>query len=169
MGKKNKAKKPKPHGRPTKFTQEIARHICEQLAKGKSLRRICAESEDFPHESTVRLWVVDDVQGFYTQYVRARDIGLDAMADEMLDIADDGENDYVERERKDGSVFIALDREAVARSGLRVDTRKWYLSKLAPKRYDRPQTDTKEDAPEIGEDYTATLKIDEDAPPKPVL
>jgi len=88
-----------------------------------------------PPESTVRGWVIDDVDGFAAQYTRSRDLGLDAMADEMLDIADDGTNDYVERTKKNGEKFIALDKEAVMRSRLRFDARQWYLSKLAPKRY----------------------------------
>lgn len=87
-----------------------------------------------PPESTVRGWVVDDLNGFAAQYSRSRDLGLDVIADEMLDIADDGTNDYVEREGKKGT-FIALDKEAVMRSRLRFEARQWYLSKMAPKRY----------------------------------
>ena len=38
-----------------------------------------------PPRTTVQQWVIDDVQGFSVQYTRARDIGLDALADEILD------------------------------------------------------------------------------------
>lgn len=69
-----------------------------------------------PDHSTVLRWARDDYRGFFNQYARARDIGLDVIADEILDIADDADNDW-QRDR------------------LRVDARKWYLSKLAPKRY----------------------------------
>lgn len=68
-----------------------------------------------PAESTVRGWIVDDRHGFYAQYTRARDCGLDRMADETLEIAD-----------SDGDV---------QRDRLRWDARRWYLSKMAPKRY----------------------------------
>jgi hypothetical protein len=99
-----------------------------------------------PHESTVRKWALEDRKqdpqskaedGFYTQYARARDIGLDAMADELLDIADDGTNDWTERLDSEGKKTgqTVPDHEHIARSRLRVDTRKWYLSKLAPKKY----------------------------------
>ncbi len=79
---------------------------------------------------------VDDHKGFSTQYARARDIGLDVMADEILEISDDGSNDWMERLDKDGEATgLQLNREHVQRSRLRVDTRKWILGKLAPKRY----------------------------------
>lgn len=102
-------------GRPTEYTQEIADYICSKLAEGMSLRAIC-RSDDVPHEATVRGWAVEDRNGFFTQYTRARDIGLDCMADEVQEIADNKEGD-------------------VARDRLRFDSRRWYLSKMAPKRY----------------------------------
>ncbi len=116
-------------GRPTKYTPEIAETIFERLAQGDSLRRICRD-ESLPHESTVRQWARND-KDFYTQYATARDIGLDAMADELLDISDDGTNDtYADDEGNE-----RVNTDVIQRSRLRVDTRKWYLSKLAPKRY----------------------------------
>lgn len=75
---------------------------------------------------------------FRKQYEESRQTGLDAMAEECLAIADDSEDDYgfKEGEDKDGQgakpVFLS---EHVQRSRLRVDTRKWMLSKLAPKKY----------------------------------
>lgn len=106
-------------GRPTKYTDKLASEICNRLAAGESLRSIC-RTEDMPPESTIRGWVVDDVKGFSAQYARARDLGLDCMADEILDIADD-------------------DTEHPARTKIRFDARRWYLSKLAPKRYGEKQ------------------------------
>lgn len=123
-----------PVGRPSKFTPKLAADICARLATGESLRSICRD-EGMPSDSTVRQWALDDVQGFSAQYARARDLGLDAMADEVFDIADDGRNDWIEREDKRGNPYVALNDEAIARSRLRFDARRWYLSKLAPKRY----------------------------------
>lgn len=58
------------------------------------------------------------------------------MADEILEISDDGSNDWMERLGKEGEpAGWQLNGEHVQRSRLRVDTRKWILSKLAPKRY----------------------------------
>ena len=129
------AKTPKKRGRPSRYTEEIAVKICRRLAAGESLRSICRD-EALPHESTVRAWAVDDHKGFSTQYARARDLGLEAMADEILEICDDGSNDWMERLDKDGEATgWQLNGEHVQRSRLRADARKWLLSKLAPKRY----------------------------------
>lgn len=107
------------------------------MAKGKTLRSICRELEplDGPADSTVRQWVMDDVDGFAAHYAKARDTGLDAMSEECFDIADDKQLDTITRKRDDGTEFETINSEWIARSRLRVDTRKWYLSKLAPKRY----------------------------------
>lgn len=53
------------------------------------------------------------------------------MADELLEIADDGSNDTTKNKAGEDS----LDAEWMARSRLRVDTRKWLLSKALPKIY----------------------------------
>ncbi len=122
-------------GRPSRYTDALAADLCGRLASGESLRAICRD-EAFPAESTVRGWVVDDYNGFSAQYARARDIGLEVMADEILEISDDGSNDWMERFDKDGeSNGWKLNGEAVLRSRLRVDSRKWLLSKMAPKKY----------------------------------
>lgn len=115
------------------YTPAIAAEICKRLAQGESLRSICKDAH-MPDESSVREWAIYDKYGFSAQYRKARDIGLDVMADEILDIADDGVNDYMERQGKHGRKVIQ-NKEAAARSRLRVDTRKWYLTKMAPKRY----------------------------------
>lgn len=61
-------------------------------------------------------------------------MGLDEMADDVVEISDDGKNDWMQSNDPDNPGY-RLNGEHQARSRLRVDTRKWYLSKLAPKRY----------------------------------
>src|SRR3569623_2592571 len=73
-------------GRPSTYTADVARRICERLATGESLTSICKD-DDMPPAPTVRLWALDDREGFAADYTRARDLGLDAMADELVDIA----------------------------------------------------------------------------------
>lgn len=94
-----------------------------------------------PPASTVRGWAVDDRgPGFSAQYTRARNIGLDVVAEEVLAIADDGQRDRVTRYTEKGEPYEMLDSEHITRSRLRFDARRWYLSKLAPKVYgDRQQ------------------------------
>lgn len=125
---------PKPMGRPSTYSPEIANEICVRLMSGETLRSICRD-DDMPDETTVRCWIVDNRGNFSGQYARARDMGLDALADQLFDIADDGTNDWVDRVLRNGDVLRVIDNECVQRSRMRIDTRKWYLSKLAPKRY----------------------------------
>lgn len=112
-------------GRPSSFTPELAAKICERLAAGESLLSICKD-DDMPNRSTVQKWVVDDVQGFSGSYARARDTGLDVVAEEVIAIADE------EPGTLDNG---ATDSGFVAHKRLRFDARRWYLSKLAPKKY----------------------------------
>ena len=129
----NTSKSGRKRGRPSRYTEAIAADICRRLASGESLRAICRD-EAFPPESTVRGWVVDDHKGFAAQYARSRDIGLDVMADEIVEISDDGSNDWMERQGENSEGWM-LNGEHVQRSRLRVDTRKWILSKVAAKKY----------------------------------
>lgn len=86
-----------------------------------------------PGQSTIFQWLNADQQ-FAEQYARARNTGLDAMSEELLEIADE----VVDRTAN------GTDSGAVARNRLRVEARKWYLSKLAPKKYgDRLELDGK--------------------------
>lgn len=119
-------------GRPTLYTPELAGLICTKLADGQSLRSIC-EPEDMPDEKTVRTWALEDYQGFSPQYAKAREQGYLRMADDLLEIADDGRNDFIARQGADGSATVAVDHDHISRSRLRVDTRKWLLSKVLPK------------------------------------
>jgi Bacteriophage Sf6, terminase small subunit-like len=67
-------------GRPSIFSPELADRLCERLADGETLRAICRD-EGMPDERTVRRWALDDLEGFSTQYARAREIGYQGMAD----------------------------------------------------------------------------------------
>lgn len=120
-------------GRPTTYNEEIAAEICARIAEGQSLRTIC-QDEDMPDASTVFRWLPRQPE-FRDQYTHAREAAADAMSEDIMDIADDGTNDWMERKRPDGSTEEVLNSEHIQRSKLRVDTRKWLMSKLAPKKY----------------------------------
>jgi hypothetical protein len=117
-------------GRQLTYDQETAHAICVRLARGETLRAICRD-EEFPPESTVRTWALENIEGFAARYTLARQLGLDAMADQLLELADDGSGDIT----YDAQGNRLVNGEHINRSRLRIDTRKWYLSKLAPKRY----------------------------------
>jgi hypothetical protein len=116
------------------FTQDIADTICERIADGESLRSICAD-EAMPSTSTVCKWLAAE-PSFSEQYARARELQADALVDEILEIADDGTNDWMERKNADDqSIGWRENGEALRRSQLRVDARKWMAGKLQAKKY----------------------------------
>ena len=122
------------------YSPEIAEEILRRLAAGETLRGICKD-ERMPDASTVVGWVVADessthgcpLPGFAKRYARARSEGLDVIAEQMVEIADDDTDDPQSRR-------------------VRVDTRKWLLSKLRPDKYgDRTAFDIggQKDAPPV--------------------
>lgn len=107
---KAKEGKPEPkRGRPSSYTDEIANAILERIAAGEGLNKIC-QDDQFPPESTVRGWAVDDVNGFSARYARAKAMRGEALAEEVIDIADTEPD------------------PAVAK--VRIDARKWYAGKV---------------------------------------
>lgn len=127
-------------GRPSKYTDEIAKEICRRIADGESLRAICRD-QGMPHEATVRGWALIPEHPFFTQYAQAREVAYHSMADELLEIADDGSNDWMQRTDPSNEGWD-INGEHMQRSRLRVDTRKWMLSKMLPKIYgERQQVD----------------------------
>ena len=101
-------------GRPSDYTPELADRICEQLADGMSMRKVC-EANDMPCKATIFSWLRTNAE-FLDQYETAKGEAADSMTDDMLDISDNLTGD-TQRDR------------------LRVDTRKWVASKLKPKKY----------------------------------
>jgi hypothetical protein len=102
-------------GRPSDYTPEVATLICERLAAGESLRRMCADRVDLPSERSVYRWLAEH-QEFRQQYAQAREHQVEPHLEEMFAIADDPE--------------IKPDDKRI-----RIDVRKWAMSKLAPKKY----------------------------------
>lgn len=116
-------------GRPTTYTEELGLSICEEIAKGRPLTRICAE-EGMPYVSTVYRWLQANAT-FCDTYTRAREDQADTLADEIIGISDDGRNDtYLDDEGN-----VRTDHDVIARSKLRVEARKWVAAKLKPKKY----------------------------------
>ncbi len=115
------------------YDEETGIAICTRIIEGETIKEICKD-RDLPSERTVYRWLAAE-RTFWQLYARAREAQMDRWSDEIVEIADDATNDYIERIGKDGEVERVLDPEAVQRSKLRIDTRKWLMSKLAAKRY----------------------------------
>lgn len=127
-------------GRPTEYNPETIDAICELLAIGWSVRRICEYGEQetgvkMPGLRTFYSWLREHKE-FQHQYARAKDDGVEAEIEDAKDIADDGRNDWMEIYDKSGAIVgWRVNGEAVQRSKLRVDLIKWKASKLKPKKY----------------------------------
>ena len=116
-------------GRPSTFTDEIFNQICERLADGQTLSQICRDPE-MPDRETVKRWTRND-DGRRRQYDMARQDGMDALADTIVDISWDTSKDTTTTERG----TAVADHEWIARSRLKVDTIKFLMSKINPARY----------------------------------
>ena len=113
-------------GRPSLYSDDLAARICARLAEGESLRAICRDPE-MPCTSSVMTWLAKTKHvGFLDQYAQSREVGLDAMADEILEIADQP----LPRLR-DGRI----DSGTVQKQRLQIGARKWIMSKQLAKKY----------------------------------
>lgn len=119
-------------GRPVTYSAEVAEKVLSEVSEGKTLRETCRKIGT--PESTVRRWVLDDREGFAARYAHAKELQVECWADELREIADDGSNDWMTIQRGGESVEVE-NREVVNRSRLRIDTLKWLMSKITPKKY----------------------------------
>lgn len=146
--KKKATSKTKPVGRPSKFTKEVQDEILDRIADGESVNQIGRDPK-MPDASNIRRYIARDSE-FRTKYEKAKMDMAEMMADEMLEIADDGRNDFILREVRGEEVEVP-NTEHIQRSRLRIDTRKWLMSKLMPKKYG--------DKIEVGGNEQRPLKI----------
>ena len=122
------AAQPPSGGRPTSYTPELGERICDRLLEGESLSAIC-KAEALSRGQVLR-WLAAEPE-FRLRYRQARMLAAELIADELLGIVDDATQDWV----VDGKGEMRLDKEAVMRSRLRFDGRRWLLSKLLPRTY----------------------------------
>ena len=99
----------------TVYRRELADEICRRIASGETLRVISAEP-GMPATATIWDWVNEDRDGFAGRYAKARERQMDAWVEEVLTIADDETIEPNSRR-------------------VRVDTRKWLMSKIAYRKF----------------------------------
>ena len=112
-----------------KYSKALAKKICRQIAKGKTLHQVCS-TDEMPAVCTVMDWCVDKDE-FAELYSRARIAQAHILVDEIISISDDSSEDEMETEEGRKKV----NHENIQRDRLRVDSRKWYASKVLPKIY----------------------------------
>jgi len=129
--------------------------LCPLLESGMSLTAACYKVPDCPPSSQILDWISTD-PALAEQYAHARELGYKMIADEILAISDENytiiEEDILDEDgqpmlddrgnRLQRTVKAPISNEALARNRLRVDSRKWMLSKMLPKVYgDKIQTE----------------------------
>lgn len=115
------------------FTPALFTTICNRISAGESLRQVCRDPE-MPHKSTVLRWLRDKPE-LRDQYAAARDDLMEYWASDIIEIADDGSLDTIPGLNKYGDEVMVANHANVQRDRLRIDARKWLLSKLAPRKY----------------------------------
>jgi hypothetical protein len=131
---------PRKVGRPSIFTPKLADEICARIAMGNSLRKVCA-ADDMPDIVTVIAWCREKPQ-FSQQYDRACADRGNHLAEEALEIADETPETEPVRDKDGNIIDMRLHSAYVSWQKNRVDARKWFASKLAPKRFgDKVQTE----------------------------
>lgn len=156
-------------GRPSTFSQKVADEICDRIATGESLRGICNE-DGMPAQSTVFKWLGTH-KAFSEQYARAREAQADALADEILHIAD---TPVMGQKTVSKATGVEISEgDMIEHRRLQVDARKWLAGKLAPKKYSEKlmNVHTGEDGGPVQIEHIATdykaLRAQIDAKRKP--
>jgi hypothetical protein len=116
-------------GRPTLYSLEIALEICDRIADGESLVKICSDAK-MPKKTAVYEWLLRHKE-FAEIYARAREDQADTLADEIHAIADELPQQVVDEKGN----ATRYDSAYVQWQKNRVDARKWVAAKLKPKKY----------------------------------
>lgn len=102
----------------TVYGPTITKRICDEIAGGKSLARLCKEADWMPEEKTVYRWMWDHPE-FLKAYDIAKEKQMEVYANQIIDLTDD----------------CPRDADAVAKAKLQVYARQWVMGKLKPKKY----------------------------------
>lgn len=127
---------------PHALDRSVIDTVLEKLVEGNSLRSICAE-KGMPAMATFMRWLAEEGEEgdkLRERYAHAREAQAETIAEDILTIADEEctmvkASKHGSSDDGDGETEVIFDATAVARNRLRVDARKWLLSKLVPKKY----------------------------------
>jgi hypothetical protein len=132
--------------------KKIIDAVCFDMANGISLRKACDKNKI---ATKVFYDWIDKDKDFSIQYARACIERADYLFEEIITIADNQGEDIIED--KDGN--ITINHNVINRNRLQVDSRKWALSKMFPKKYgDKLELDS---TPEFNKTNLSSLTTDE--------
>ena len=93
------------------YNPEVAQSICDRLMEGESLRQICQDT-NMPARSTIFLWL-EGHEEFARKYAIAKQMQIEDLMDEILEIVDDSSNDWIDREGPDGKKYRVFNPDSV--------------------------------------------------------
>ena len=120
-------------GPKTVYTEAIGEQICDLVAGGNTIRQI-GVMPGLPSRTTIRRWIAED-EDFRRAYALAKEGLVEDILEHILEIADDSADDVSLEEDAEGLPVVRANREAVARSALRIETRFRILAKMSPSKY----------------------------------
>lgn len=131
--KSNSVQEKKPGGRPSDYTPELGRRICDEIAAGpRGITRLCEAHDDFPHAATAKRWLFQ-IPAFRAMYEEAKLIQVNLLAEELADIA--AESDYYIDEKGNKKI----DPPSVGVTRNRIDAMKWTAARLLPRKWGEQQ------------------------------
>lgn len=114
-------------GRPSKYTPQVAKQICQRISDGESLRSICRDDK-MPSMSMVFRWLLDEkYSSFREQYAQACDVRTEHLFEHLQEVSEKAFDDIVGDDKSDNARISARKLE--------VDTLKWILARMKPKKY----------------------------------
>jgi len=111
---------------PKTYPKEDFEKVIENVSNGMALRLAC--DGVMTHVGFLKGIKKHDLVNQYAQAMTNR---ADVIFEEILSISDDGTNDTYVNELG----VLTTNHDHIQRSRLRVDSRKWMLSKMLPKKY----------------------------------
>jgi len=128
--------------------EKVVAFVCLELEKGRSLTNVLVTEPGMPTLSTFQQWMEEEPT-LAGHYAHAREVGYKKLADEIVEISDETHTTTMVHEQDSEGVYqfnadgtpklkeilVPLSSDVIARNRLRVDTRKWMLSKMLPKIY----------------------------------
>lgn len=128
-------------GRPSRISKKTCSEICDRLSLGESLSAICLD-DHMPHRITVMRWLIGEVKGnegliaqFRIDYDRAREKWAEHIFEQLFELADSADQVVKTRTTREGTVIKEVDNAGVQAKRLQIDTRKWALARMNPKKY----------------------------------
>lgn len=107
---------------------KIFQLILLEIEEGASLRSILRR-DDMPNRNTFFSWIYEDVDKS-NQYARSCEVRADNIFEEILEISDEKYGTYIDERGNE-----KIDSASVQKKRLQIDSRKWMLGKMQPKKY----------------------------------